>query len=337
MTGDTTGDTTGRTGQLIREAFAAEADQAPDSRAILAELSRARPPRRRTALVAATVAVVAVALAAVAVPTLLHRNTPAAGPQDQDVLLLGLDRSKKTELLMLAHLDGDGTASVVSLPDIMPRGDGSTYALNEVYRAFGPDRLLQDVAKLTGVRVEHYAALDLDAFGDLAAAVGGVPVCLRKATKDPDSGVSFPAGTHTITGAKVLPFIRQKDDVRPYRDDDTVPYPYFVQRQEAFLTGLASKAGDADPEAVLDVLGKHLRTDGELDVLGLAERIATAKGVRFIEVDAGLDMPMDTGRGGTVIPLVPVRAFVQDMFAGKAHPGGPRTPELKFSKQRCVY
>jgi LCP family protein required for cell wall assembly len=328
---------TDRTEQLIREAFAAEADTAPDSRAVLAELARARPPRRRgTALFAATAAVVAVAVVAVVVPMLLQRTAPAAGPQDENVLLLGLDRSKKTELLMLAHLDADGTASVVSLPEGMPRGDGSSYALNEVYRTFGPGRLLEDVSKLTGVRVEHYAALDLDAFGDLATAVGGVPVCLLKGTQDPGSGQSYPAGTHPIAGAKVLPFIRQQDAVRT-GFNDTTPFPYYVERQEAFLTGLASKAGDADPEKVLDVLGKRLRTDEDLDVLGLAERLAAAKGVRFIGIDDGLDMPMDTADGEIAIPLVPVRTFVTDMFAGESHPGGPGTPELEFSKQKCVY
>jgi len=38
-----------------------------------------------------------------------------------------------------------------------------------------------------------------------------------------------------------------------------------------------------------------------------------------------------------VIPLVSVREFVTDMFDGKSHPGGPRTPELPFGKQHCVY
>ena len=50
---------------------------------------------------------------------------------------------------------------------------------------------------------------------------------------------------------------------------------------------------------------------------------------------------MDTGegpgRGEIVIPLVSVRTFVEDMFAGKPDPGGPHTPELRYSKQKCVF
>lgn len=326
---------TDRTEQLIREAFAAEADQAPDSRAILAELARARSPRRRhTALVAVSAAVVAVALAAVAIPALLDRTTPAAGQRDENVLLMGLDRAKKAELFMLAHLDADGTASVITLPEGMPRGDGSSYNLNEVYRTFGPDRVRKDVSTLTGARVDHYVALDMDAFGELATAVGGVPVCLREATRDPATGVSFPAGTHTVAGARALDFLRQNNDT-------AIPYPDRTERQEAFLTGLASKAGDVDPRKALDVLGKRLRTDGDLDVLGLAARFENAKGVRFEEIFEGLDIAMDTGegpgRGEIVIPLVSVRTFVEDMFAGKPNPGGPHTPELRYSKQKCVF
>jgi LCP family protein required for cell wall assembly len=326
---------TDRTEQLIREAFAAEAEHAPESRVILARLARARarsPRRRGTALVAAA-AVVAVAVAAVAVPKLLDRSAPAdPAAEDVNVLLLGLDRSQHAELMMLAHLDADGTASVVSLPDSVPRGDGSDYSLKDVYRTFGPDRLRTDVGRVTGVRVDHYAALPMDAFPDLATAVGGVPVCLKEATRDPETGVSFPGGTHTIAGPRVLEFLRQNNDT-------AIPYPLFLDRQEAFLTGLASKAGDVDPRKVRDVLGKRLRTDEDLDLVGLAARFENARGVRFEQILAGLEIAMDTGKapGDIVIPLVSVKTFVADMFAGKSHPGGPRTPELRFSKQKCVY
>ena len=327
---------TDRTEQLIREAFVAEAEHAPDSRTVLAGLLRARAPRRRgPALIAAAAAVVAVALAAVAVPTWLNRTAPAdPNAGDQNVLLLGLDKLKRPELMMLAHLDTDGTASVVSLPEGMPRGDGSSYDLRDVYRAYGPERLLQDVQKLTGVDVHHYMSLDIAAFGDLATAVGGVPVCLREASGDPETGLSFPAGTHTVAGQRAIDFIRQNNDT-------AIPYPDFIERQEAFLTGLASKAGDADPRKVLAVLGKRLRTDKDLDVLGLAARLENAKGVRFEEIFEGLDIAMETGkgpgRGDIVIPVVSVRTFVHDMFDGASHPGGPRTPELRFSKQKCVF
>lgn len=320
---------TDRTEQLIREAFAAEADQAPDSRPILAELARARPPRRRTALFAATAAFVAVVVAAVAVPLLLDRATPAAPPRDEDVLILGLDRSRQTEVLMLAHLDADGTAAMVSLPDIIPRSGGSSYPLDEVYDRLGPDRLLADVRRLTGVRVEHYAVLDMTALGELATAVGGVPVCLKEPSRDPETDVSFPAGQQVVRGAKALEFVRQGYDTE-------IPYPSRDERQQAFLSGLASKAGEVDPQAVLDVLGRQLRTDDGLDLVGLVARLESVKGVRFANVGADLSVAMEDEKGATVLPLVTLRTFVTDMFDGDPRPGGPGTPELPFVKEWCV-
>jgi len=235
---------------------------------------------------------------------------------------------------MLVHLDEDGTASVVTLPDGVPRKDSSTYSLNEVYRTFGVDRLRDDVRELTGVTVDHYVAVDMTALADLATAAGGVPVCLNEATRDPETGVSFPAGTHTIAGKKVLDFVRQKNDT-------AIPYPYFIERQEAFLTGLASKVDDVDPRKMIDALGKSLRTDKDLDLLGLAARLENFKGVRYVDVGADLSTPLYTGKGPgqgeEVLPLVSLREFVSAMFAGESHPGGPRTPELPFTKQTCVF
>jgi LCP family protein required for cell wall assembly len=334
-----------RTEQLIREAFEAEADHAPDPRPILAKLARARSPRFRTRhpavnLMAAAAAVVVVALVAVAIPTFLHRDIPAdPAAGDQNVLVMGLDGVKKTEMLMLVHLDEDGTASVASLPDGVPRKDSSTYSLNEVYRTFGPDRLRADIRDLTGVTVDHYVAVNMTALGDIATAAGGVPVCLNAAAKDPDSDVSFPAGTHSISGKQVLAFVRQQDAVRA--SDDTTPYPYFVERQEAFLTGLASKVGEVDPRKLLDAAGTSLRTDKDLDLLAFAARLEHFKGVRYVDVGADLSTPMYTGKGPQqgheVLPLVSLREFVTAMFDGASHPGGPRTPELPFTKRTCVF
>lgn len=323
---------TDRTEQLIREAFTAEADHAPDSRTVLAELARRRAPRRRgTALIMVTAAVVAVALAAVAIPSLLDRTAPAAGPQDQNLLLLGLDRSKRAEILMFAHLDADGTAALVALPDSIPRSDGTSYPLYEVYDKLGADQLREDVERVTGQRVDHYAVLNMADFGDLATAVGGVPVCLKEASRDPETGVSFRAGTQTVAGERALDFLRQSLDT-------AIPYPATEERQQAFLTGLASRAGDVDPRAVLRVLGDRLRTDRDLDVLALAERLESVRGVRFADVTADMKVPMDVGPNREIVlPIVTVREFVTDMFAGASHPGGPGTPELPFTKEKCVY
>jgi LCP family protein required for cell wall assembly len=308
-----------RTESLIRDAFAAEADRAPDPRTVLAGLARARPPRRRgMALVSAAVVVVVVAIAAVVVPRVLDRGVPPAGPapaEDQNVLLIGLDRSRYADAMMLAHLDADGTAAVVSLPrDTWVRSPASSVdRLNQVYAKDGIDALLTEVRTLTGVAVEHYALLDMAAFGDLATAVGGVPVCLKEATTDPTSGASFPAGRQTIEGARALAFVRQRHSLSNGDLDRVV-------RQQVFLDGLATRLRDTDPAAVLAALGAHLRTDKDLDVLGLAAQLKGVGDLRYATVPVA-EESHHLPNGALVLRLDPaaVARFVAGMFSG---PGG---------------
>jgi LCP family protein required for cell wall assembly len=325
---------TDRTEQLIREAFAAEADRAPDPRSVLAGLARARPRRRHgmTLLAAgvAMVAVVAIALAAFVVPRALDRGAPAAGggaAVDQTVLLAGLDRAKYTDALMLARVRADGSTAVVSLPrdswvDVPGHGK---QRLNRVYLDHGIATLVETVHRLTGVRPDHYALLDMAGFGELADVVGGVPVCLRAATTDHRTGVSFPAGEQTVSGDRALAFLRQRVGL-PNGDLDR------IARQQAFLRSLAGmlRARPDTVSAALEVVRDRASLDPKWDLLGLAAQLqgAGAGRARFATVPvAGEVVEPD---GGSVLDLDAgaVRAFVTSAFgAGSGAGSGSATAE----------
>ena len=49
--------------------------------------------------------------------------------------------------------------------------------------------------------VDHYAELNLAGFVELTEALGGVPVCLNRAVRDPYSGIDLPAGEQMVSGA----------------------------------------------------------------------------------------------------------------------------------------
>ena len=322
---------TDRTEQLIREAFAAEADRAPDPRTVLAGLARA--PRRRhgmTLLAAgvAVVAVVAIAVAAFVVPKALDRGAPPASGGagvDQTVLLAGLDRSIYTDAIMLAKVRADGSTSVVSLPrdswvSVPCHGK---QRLNAVYARFGLPELMETVHRLTGVRVDHYALMDMAGFGELADVVGGVPVCLRAATTDSRTGVSFPVGEQTVSGAKALAFLRQRIGL-PNGDLDR------IARQQAFLRSLAGvlRAHPDTLSVALDVVRDRARLDPKWDLLGLAAQLRGpgAGRMRFATVPfAGELVDPDVG---TVLDLDPatVSAFVTSAF-GDGKGAGSATPE----------
>ncbi|MDT7727066.1 MAG: hypothetical protein QOI21_3642 [Actinomycetota bacterium] len=110
----------------------------------------------------------------------------------------------------------------------------------------------QVVEDLSGVTIDHYAEVNLLSFYEISKAVGGVEVCLNRATKDEDSGADFQAGKQMIEGASALAFVRQRHDL-PGSDFDR------VRRQQTFLASLAktvlSGGTLANPAKLSDLIG----------------------------------------------------------------------------------
>jgi LCP family protein required for cell wall assembly len=338
---------------LIREAVAAEADRAPDTRAVLAGLrgSRARSVRHRFPLMAMTATVVVTVVVTIVcgvilVPPLLRSAAPAAqdsgtpAPVSQNVLLAGIDDNDTADSIVLAHLDRDGAAEVISLPRDSWVNSGSGMAkLSAVYTTGGITKLVSTVEELTGVHVDHYATVPMQGFAQLSTAVGGVPVCLKAAVHDTYSGASFPAGRQVLEGASALAFLRQRHGL-PDGDLDR------EARLQVFLTSLArellsgSKLTDPDTlNALLAQVREDVTADPGWDLVAFAEQVI---GLRPAGLRTGT-IPITTtalwtDTSGAAIGVDPaqVRAYVRHMMndtvndtapsPGAAAPTGPPSP-----------
>jgi LCP family protein required for cell wall assembly len=102
------------------------------------------------------------------------------------------------------------------------------------------------VEQLTGVHIDHFAAVNLYGFYELAKVLGGVEVCLNHAVHDKNSGADFPAGYQHLDPAQALAFVRQRDGL-PNGDLDR------THRQQAFLDSVMQQLRQ---EGVLDDLTK---------------------------------------------------------------------------------
>jgi LCP family protein required for cell wall assembly len=96
----------------------------------------------------------------------------------------------------------------------------------------GREALIETVADLTGVTVDHYAEIGLLGFSLITDALGGVDVCLKNPVYEPLSGADFPAGWQKLDGPQALSFVRQRHDL-PRGDLDR------VTRQQAVMASLA--------------------------------------------------------------------------------------------------
>ncbi|WP_372666615.1 LCP family protein [Amycolatopsis kentuckyensis] len=134
----------------------------------------------------------------------------------------------------------------------------------------------QAVEDLTGVKIDHYAEVNLLSFYEISKAVGGVDVCLKEATKDQNSGADFPAGPQKVQGAEALAFVRQRDGL-PGTDFAR------VRRQQVFLAGLARQVLSAgtltSPGKLSDLIDAVKRSVVLDDSWNLLDFVAQMRGV----------------------------------------------------------
>jgi LCP family protein required for cell wall assembly len=184
-------------------------------------------------------------------------------------------------LLRLPHNGGKAYAvsiprdTYVSIPGYQDDKINSAYGVLKSRTGkteAGEKALIQTVQNLTGVHVDHYVEVNLYGFYLLSKAVGGVPVCLRRGTSDPDSGADFHSGEQNISGAAALSFVRQRKGL-PGGDLDR------IVRQQVFLASAAHKVLSAgtltSPKALsglMNAMKKSLVTDPDLDLTTLLQQ-----------------------------------------------------------------
>ena len=218
-------------------------------------------------------------------------------------LSAGVDAGVNTDTMILVHVPADGSkASFVSFPRdsyVQIPGHGwdklnAAYAYGsqsapagasaDARSALGAQLLVQTVSQLSGLRIDHYAEVDLLGFFQLTSVVGGVDVNLCKAVDDHEwSGAVFPAGPQTISGADALKFVRQRHHL-PRSDFDR------IIRQQVFIAGVLRKM--LSDEVVRDLgkqrdlvqaAAKSLTVDQDLDLMQLASQMqsVTAGSIDF--------------------------------------------------------
>ena len=195
-----------------------------------------------------------------------------------------------TDSMMLVHLPGDGSgASFVSLPrdtyvsipghgesrlnSAYARGYNATEGTDEEKDAAGAQLLVQTVSQFTGLRIDHFAEIDLLGFINLSTIVGGVEVNICEATSDESSGADFQAGVQTIDAADALKFVRQRNGL-PNGDLDR------VVRQQVYIAGMLRNLLSTDvlldlgkQKAIVESVGSSLVLDDGLDLFDLAAQL----------------------------------------------------------------
>ncbi|MFD0538239.1 LCP family protein [Actinomadura luteofluorescens] len=159
--------------------------------------------------------------------------------------------------------------------------------INAAFSFGGPKLLIETLESLTGIRIDHYGAIDFEGFKSMTDALGGVTVNIRQGVYDPARKKRWEAGRQKLNGEDALLFVRQRYNL-PNGDFDR------IKRQQAFLGALAKQAADrgtlTNPlklDRFLSALTKSISVDegvsaGDLRSLALGMRSVRPSDVMFM-------------------------------------------------------
>ncbi|WP_296106715.1 LCP family protein [uncultured Corynebacterium sp.] len=179
----------------------------------------------------------------------------------------------------------------------------------------GRSALIDAVANLTGITVDHYAEIGLLGFVLLTNAVGGVDVCLNNDVDDDFSGAHFKKGKQTLDGADALSFVRQRHGL-PRGDLDR------ISRQQAFMASLAHKilstgtlTSTSKISKLSEAVERSVVLDNNWDVMSFATQMQDVAGghVSFQTIPTtSLDGTGDNGESIVTVDPDAVKAFVAE-------------------------
>lgn len=280
-------------------------------------------------------------------------------PEEIELLRAGDEEATNTDTIIVIRVPNDGSsATAISIPrdtyiktprlgktkingvygntknamedSMVAEGKTDRAEIEKKSTEAGRQALINAVADLSGVTVDHYAEVGLLGFVLLTDAIGGVDVCLNADVYDEYSGANFPAGPQTLSGADALSFVRQRHGL-PRGDLDR------ITRQQAFMASFANKllgAGTLSNPSRLSELGSAVQRsvvlDNNWDVMGFATQMQglTGGNVKFETIPVtSIDGVGDYGESVVTVDKGQVHRYFNDLLGAKDAPAGEKAKD----------
>ncbi|OFJ55520.1 LCP family protein [Mycolicibacterium grossiae] len=220
-----------------------------------------------------------------------------------------------------------GLAKADAEERLVAAGDTDRADLERRGREAGRTATLAAVRDLTGVTPDYFAEVNLAGFYDLAAALGGVDVCLNAPVQDDYSGADFPAGRQRLDAAQTLAFVRQRHGLTKGDIDRT-------HRQQAFLVSVLDDLNRAGTFAdlaklgpLLDVVRRNVVLSAGWDTAMFA-RIGDIARTRAIEYHTLPVLRYDEidGSDVNIVDAAAIKSQIRAATSAAAPPDGPTAP-----------
>ncbi|MEZ2121514.1 MULTISPECIES: LCP family protein [unclassified Corynebacterium] len=267
-------------------------------------------------------------------------------PEEIAMLRAGDEANDNTDTIMVIRVPNDGSsATAISIPrdtyihddemgntkingvygaykaqrkeELINRGVTDENSLEEQSKEAGRKALINSVADLTGITVDHYAEVGLLGFVLLTDAVGGVEVCLNEAVYDEFSGADFPAGRQKLSGPDALSFVRQRHGL-PRGDLDR------IVRQQSYMASLVNNVLSSrtlsNPRTLTqlgEAVSRSVIIDEDWDVMSFANQLQNLAGgrVQFTTIPVtSIDGVGDYGESVVTVDVESVHDFFDTLL-----------------------
>lgn len=176
-------------------------------------------------------------------------STTSQSPSAMNIVLVGYDTRPdgsaeitqgRSDTVILVHVDVERDfLSLLSVPrDMLADVPGyGLYKLNAAFAFGGGALLIRTVQSKLGLDLDHYVALDLEAFQAITTALGGVYMDVDRRYLNEDLSwehINLEAGYQLLNGADALDYVR-------FRHDDNIDFGRMA-RQQQFLTAMREQA-----------------------------------------------------------------------------------------------
>jgi LCP family protein required for cell wall assembly len=156
---------------------------------------------------------------------------------------------------VLVHISADHSrATAISFPrdmlvdipsckseDGKPDVPGATHVmLNTALSRGGLGCVVRTITSITGIDIPYAGVVQFNGVAAVSDAVGGVPVCLAKPIRDPNTDLDLPAGINVIHGHDAAEFLRTRHGVGDQSDLDR------ISNQQVFLGALVRMVTSSD-------------------------------------------------------------------------------------------
>ncbi|MGI6591497.1 MAG: LCP family protein [Eggerthellaceae bacterium] len=217
--------------------------------------------------------------------------TPAQDNEPFYVLLLGSDSRKysdsstkkgvssgsnNSDVMMLVRVDAaNKKVTLVSIPRDTRWYDTKRKKVRKINTAYndGPAHAIKAVEQLTGVKISHYAQINMDGFESLVDSVGGIKVNVPQKIGYKDAltkeYIELQPGEQVLNGQQAQIFARARHE---YKDQEATRQSNNRQIVEALITSIRNQPITKLPEVGLNI-ANCLDTDFDsATILALAEQ-----------------------------------------------------------------